>query len=473
MTPDRQHWLIIGGGVLGLSLAEQLLDQGQDVTLYEATEQPGGLARPWRIGSLQWDQFPQLIAPTDLRLQALLKRLGLEEQLRWATVRQGYYARNRFASLDNLWDLVRFPGLGVWDKAKLAWTLCYASLLRDWRSLEFESAEAWLRKMCGDRVFETVWLPQLRAELGPAYRSASAAFVWTTITEQFAPRLRRPATPPRSGYLIGGFQRMLDVWVESLLRRGLKLHCRRQVTRVVHRDREPGGLEVTCAGSSQDAFTPSKESTPPIFDAVICTVPASTAAAFCPQLTDREHTKLDSIQYLGAICVSMVLRRPLGSFYCTHITDREAPVSAVIEMTAVVDRQETDGRSLIYMQRHVPSQDASLSQPAEEITERCITMLQLMYPNFQREDLEATRLARARQVKTVPTLRYSANLPHVVTSVPGLYVLNSAHITGDTLDVNRTIELAEDQFQTTIWPDALQRKASSTKPNSSSYPTNQ
>jgi hypothetical protein len=41
------------------------------------------------------------------------------------------------------------------------------------------------------------------------------------------------------------------------------------------------------------------------------------------------------------------------------------------------------------------------------------------------------------------TLNYSKNLPKVKTSIPGVYILNSAHITNGTLNVNETIQLAE------------------------------
>ena len=45
----------------------------------------------------------------------------------------------------------------------------------------------------------------------------------------------------------------------------------------------------------------------------------------------------------------------------------------------------------------------------------------------------AFRVSRVRQVLAVSTLSYSERLPPMVTSVPGLYVVNSAHIVNGTL----------------------------------------
>jgi hypothetical protein len=44
----------------------------------------------------------------------------------------------------------------------------------------------------------------------------------------------------------------------------------------------------------------------------------------------------------------------------------------------------------------------------------------------------------------LPTLRYSDHLPPAQTSVKHVYVVNSAQITKGNLNVNETIEVAED-----------------------------
>ena len=44
----------------------------------------------------------------------------------------------------------------------------------------------------------------------------------------------------------------------------------------------------------------------------------------------------------------------------------------------------------------------------------------------------------------LPTLGYSERLPPMKTSVPGVYAVNSAHILKGNLNVNETIQIAED-----------------------------
>ena len=48
---------VIGGGVLGLTLAHRLAGLGHRVELFEAAPELGGLVAPQQFGSFVWDRF--------------------------------------------------------------------------------------------------------------------------------------------------------------------------------------------------------------------------------------------------------------------------------------------------------------------------------------------------------------------------------------------------------------------------------
>jgi hypothetical protein len=66
-----------------------------------------------------------------------------------------------------------------------------------------------------------------------------------------------------------------------------------------------------------------------------------------------------------------------------------------------------------------------------------------MYPSLTHDDVITCRTSRVRQVFAIPTIGYSRTLPPVATSVPGVHILNSAHIVNGTLNVDETVQLAE------------------------------
>ena len=66
-----------------------------------------------------------------------------------------------------------------------------------------------------------------------------------------------------------------------------------------------------------------------------------------------------------------------------------------------------------------------------------------MYPNFDRSDVVAFQVARVREMLAVSTLHYSErSRPSLRTSLPNVYVVNSAQIANGTLNVNETVALA-------------------------------
>jgi len=73
-----------------------------------------------------------------------------------------------------------------------------------------------------------------------------------------------------------------------------------------------------------------------------------------------------------------------------------------------------------------------------------------MYPWLTENNFKYKGVSRAKHVITVSTLGYSDNLPNIKTSLPGVYIVNSAHIQDGTVNVNETIKVAESKLNEII-----------------------
>ena len=148
------------------------------------------------------------------------------------------------------------------------------------------------------------------------------------------------------------------------------------------------------------------------FDRVVVTIPCPRVAALCPQLTDAERERLGRVVYQGIVCASLLLKRPLAGYYVTNITDAWVPFTAVIEMTALVDRARFGGNSLVYLPRYLAQDDPVWARTDDEVREEFLAALERMYPAFRRDDVLAFQVSRVRDVLAVSTLDYStAALP--------------------------------------------------------------
>jgi protoporphyrinogen oxidase len=147
--------------------------------------------------------------------------------------------------------------------------------------------------------------------------------------------------------------------------------------------------------------------------------------------------------YQGIVCASLLLRKPLAGYYITNITDSWVPLTGVIEMTALVDPANFGGNTLVYLPRYLTQSDDFWHKSDAEILEIFIAALQRMYPSLARGDIVASQVARVREMLAVSTLHYTErSRPPLRTSLPNLYLVNSAQIANGTLNVNETVALA-------------------------------
>jgi protoporphyrinogen oxidase len=420
---------VVGGGVLGMYLARELQRLGAKVSLFEASPSLGGLAGAAEVGGYQWDRFYHVILMSDSHTRELVEDLGLGDALRWGVTRTGFYSDGQMYSLSNSLEFLRFPPLNLLQKLRLGGTIFYASRVKDWRALESELVEDWLRRLSGDEVVDKIWLPLLKSKLGDNYKLASASFIWAIIARMYAAR-RSGLKREMFGYVEGGYDRVLRRFEEKLRESGIALHLGARVERI---ERQGAGTRVSLANGERHDF-----------DEVVITLPTPQVADLVPQLTVAERDKLRGVVYQGIVCASLLLRKPLGPYYVTNITDRWVPFTGVIEMTALVERRHFGGNSLVYLPCYLTQDDAYWQRTDEQVREDFVGALEKMYPDFRREDVLSFVVSRARRVLAVSTLDYSTKwLPGVRTSVPGVSVINSAQIANGTLNVNETIGAAK------------------------------
>jgi len=426
---STQRWAVVGGGMLGMLLAHRLAQAGRRVTLFEAAPALGGLASVWQLGDVTWDRHYHVIVPSDLRLRAVLAELGLDEKICWVQTKVGFSVKGKLYSMSSAMEFLRFPPLNLYEKLRLGATIALASRMKDWNALESELVEPWLRRWSGNSVTEKMWIPLLRAKLGENFRKTSAAFIWGSIQRMYSAR-RDGAKKETFGYVPGGYASILESFHRRLEAEGVVVRLQHTAQRV----------ERTRAGEVQVSFAHGHAEG---FDQAVLCMAAPIAARLCPALSPEEKQKLNGIQYLGIICASLLLKKPLAGYYVTNLTDAGAPYTGVIEMTALADRAHFGGNTLVYLPKYVSSDDAAFGASDDEIRSSFLAALFAMHPHLTHGDVLAFQLTREKYVMAIPTLHYSQRLPPMRTSVPGVHIVNSAHILDGTLTVDASLRVAE------------------------------
>ena len=111
------------------------------------------------------------------------------------------------------------------------------------------------------------------------------------------------------------------------------------------------------------------------------TTPNSILSRVCSDLNEDEKQRFDSVNYLGIVCASVLLKKGLSPYYVTNITDDWVPMTAVIEMTTIVDPEELGGKSLVYLPKVRAFRSRTVStSPTKRFEESFLSALDRMYP---------------------------------------------------------------------------------------------
>jgi protoporphyrinogen oxidase len=414
---------VIGGGLMGLALAERLGAAGHRVTVFERAGQPGGLATWQDFGPFTWDRFYHVILPSDTALVEFVRRIGLGESLRWRPTQTGFYVDRAFHPLSSGLDFLRFPLLGLWSKFRLAATILYCSRIRDWKPLESMTVEEFLVRHSGRATFEKMWKPLLLAKLGENYRRVSAVFIWTYVKRLFSAR-DAAAQKESLGYVSGGYRTVFGRLLERIDAGGGAVRLGIEVKAV--RPRQGGGIEVATGAGTED------------FDKVIFTGPVNVLRAVADPALVQVPPQGD-VEYLGVLCMALVTRKPFCPWYILNIADERVPFTGVIGMSSLVDTSETSGLYLTYLPKYVLSDDAALYRPDEEVKAEFIAGFRRMFPDFPESEIAGIHLHRAVKVQPLQVLGYSELVQPPRTRHGDFYVVNTAQFSSNTLNNNEVI----------------------------------
>jgi protoporphyrinogen oxidase len=424
---------IVGGGIMGMTLALRLSQQGKKVTVFEAAPELGGLASSWQMNGVEWDKFYHVILLSDFNTRNILKEIELDDKIEWVETKTGFYMNGKLYSMSDTIEFLKFPTLNLFDKFRLGLTILVASRIKNWKKLEKVPVTDWLQKWSGTNTFNKIWLPLLRAKLGDSYTKTSAVFIWATIQRLYGAR-RSGLKKEMFGYVPGGYKRIIEALKQKLIAQGVEIKTSSIATEI----------KSAAQSKAQITFTDGMVEE---FDSVISTLPSGLSAKLCNGLTASEIQKLNNIEYLGVICVAVLLDKPVSNFYVTNITDTWVPFTGVIEMSALVDKKYFNNNNLVYLPKYVSPTDPLFNFSDEEIKTFFIKNFKKMYPWITDDNLKFVGVARARHVITVLQKEYSQNLPGIKTSIPNVYIINTSYIMDGTLNVNETIKVAESKLK--------------------------
>ncbi len=114
MTDNKRRIAIIGAGFAGLSAAWDLAKAGHEVSIFEASTEPGGLASGFKEPHWDWsvERFYHHWFQTDSHLLSLIEELGWSDQVLFPRPVSVMYHKGKYYPFDSIPAALAYPGLG-------------------------------------------------------------------------------------------------------------------------------------------------------------------------------------------------------------------------------------------------------------------------------------------------------------------------------------------------------------------------
>lgn len=339
--PERVCTVVIGGGITGLCLARSLRASGRSVIVLEAASAPGGLLAPQLVDRQPVDSYYHHIFVSDGRTRRLLADLGLRSMLRWRAASVALLDEYGFHPLTTPIDVLRFEGLKLGDKVRLALLIRRARVAR-FERLDDVLARDWAIAHAGEDVWDFFLRPLVEAKFGARASSVSAAW----LAGRIGCRSSRGLRGERLGYLVPGFHALAVALAREL--EG-QLWCGERATGLAI---DEDGVRGVVAG----------DQTITCHD-VVFTGGARALAELLGPDAPRLLPGLDGLSSQGILCGIFAVKPPAKGAYWTNVMVRNAPFNVVVQQDLL--HPSAEGVSVIYASRYVES--AGLKMPADNV----------------------------------------------------------------------------------------------------------
>jgi protoporphyrinogen oxidase len=424
----QRHVAIIGAGIAGLAAALDLNEAGHRVTIYEAAPQAGGLAAGFKAPHWDWslEKFYHHWFASDNHMLGLIERLGWSDQVLFPRPYTVVYYEGQFYPLDSYVEAFKFTlgKFGPVDLVRFGLTGVYLKLTPRWQPLEQVTADAWMRRWTGNRIYNALWRPLLVGKFGERNLDVvNMAWLWARIH----------ARTTRLGTFTGGFQAFVDKLADLLRSRGVEIRLGTPVTEIRRAEVGQAGLLTieTAAGAET-------------YDAVISTSSPALMAKLAPDLPESYSASLRTLQSMGAIVLVVTLDRQLTQYYW-HSLPKEAgfPYLAMVEHTNFIGPEHYGGDHILYLGDYLDADHEYFGLSKEELLERFLPSLTRFNPAFDRSWVKESWLWKTAYAQPVPPLNHSQNIPPIQTPLPGLYFASMSQVYPWDRGTNFAVEIGQ------------------------------
>lgn len=366
---------IIGAGYSGLTIAKELIEKKQDVTIFEKQPYVGGMVDTIEIFDTRLEKYYRHIFKSDKEAIQLIKDMGLENELIWPATKMGYLTDKRPYLFGTPISLLKFKPLNFIQKLRFGFNVVHIKLINDYKKLEKVTAEKWLKDRIGDKVYSQIWEPLLISKFGEKKDKISMAWLWGKI------KLRSTSTTPdgeQLGYIKGSYQKLTDKLYKFLIDKKVNIKLETCVNEVIKQN-DKYIIEYNNNGKKK------KEE----FDIIVSTIDyRNFEKLFNKYMNAEEKNKIEKVNYTSARTMMIVTNKSFSPFYWLNIGDNDIPFGGIIEHTNFIDKSNYDNNHILYISNYMTEDNKLYNLSKEELLKEYMKSLTKINKEFTMKNIK-------------------------------------------------------------------------------------
>jgi protoporphyrinogen oxidase len=410
---------VIGAGFTGLASAVELVNKGFQVSIFEASDQAGGLAGgfyPPMNSSWKWklESYYHHVFTNDADIIRLAKMVGSPVLIKKPITNS--FVLNQEIQMDSPISLLRFSGISLFSRLRMGVGLALLKMIPNGLFLERYRVMDSLPLLLGKEGYQVVWEKLLRAKFGPYIDQVNLAWFWGRVSKR----------TKNLGYFEGGFAGLVEKIVEYIEKKGGRVVLGTEIATVRSteiRNDEDGGTRDDPA----DSFAVRRAGGGVLvdgerFDAVVLTTPAESINKIV------EGVDFPRLDYLWGQTLILETSQKLLQGYWLNILEDDWPFLVMVDQANFIDKKYYGGSHLVYLGNYLPEGHKQLKMSKEELLSLYDPFIKKVNKYFSKKKIKNLFLFRSPYAQPVFPVNYAQKNPEMRSPVEGVYLANMSMV---------------------------------------------
>jgi len=412
---------VLGAGPMGLSTAYQLVINGHQPVIFEASDRIGGMTASFDFGGQNIERYYHFHCLSDLAFLEILDELNISDKMNWTETKMGYWYLGSVQPWGNPLALLKFKGLGLFSKIRYGAHIFISTKRKNWQSLDSKEATKWIKRWIGDKAYDVLWKKLFEFKFYNFSDNLSAAWIWSRIRR--IGRSRYSIFREKLGYLEGGSETLLKAMKVHIEDKGgiFRLNC--IISKVEIIDFNVKGVHI---GDSFEAF-----------DRVISTIPLNYIPQIMPDLPVDLLHKFSAINNIAVVCVIVKLKKALTENFWVNINDPDMDIPGLVEYSNL--RPLSD--HIVYVPFYMPGDHAKFLDSNQIFLDKVKKYLKIINSELQDDDFLEMHASRYRYAQPICPPNFLEDLPDAELPIKGLIISDTSYYYPEDRGISESIKL--------------------------------